>query len=119
MPQSHVCVLWLPEVGMMLPPKRYVPLRTKMLEMNLESLELMMLKSTGYGPSATGRKDRAWGKGLRKKSGEHSAARGGSCVLERGCCMPTSSARAGGAPLVKVCGDGPRTQHFIYRRTCL
>ena len=36
MPQSHVCVLWLPEVGMMLSPKKYVPLRTKVLEMSLE-----------------------------------------------------------------------------------
>ena len=36
MPQSHVCVLWLPEVGMMLSPKEYVPLRTKVLEMSLE-----------------------------------------------------------------------------------
>ena len=35
-PQSHVCVLWLPEVGMMLSPKKYVPLRTKVLEMSLE-----------------------------------------------------------------------------------
>ena len=36
MPQSHVCVLWLPEVGMRLSPKKYVPLRTKVLEMSLE-----------------------------------------------------------------------------------
>ena len=36
MPQSHVCVLWLPEVGMVLSPKKYVPLRTKVLEMSLE-----------------------------------------------------------------------------------
>ena len=39
-PQSHVCVLWLPEVGMMLSPKKYVPLRTKVLEMNSKSLEV-------------------------------------------------------------------------------
>ena len=53
MPQSHVCVLWLPEVGMVLSPKKYVLLRAKVLEM--------------FGSSATGHKDRAWGKGLRKK----------------------------------------------------
>ena len=40
-PQSHVCVLWLPEVGMMLSPKKYVPLRTKVLEMNSKSLEVV------------------------------------------------------------------------------
>ena len=41
MPQSHVCVLWLPEVGMVLSPKKYVPLRTKVLEMNSKSLEVV------------------------------------------------------------------------------
>ena len=40
------------------------------------------------------------------KNGEHPAARGSSCVLERGCFMSTSS-------LVKVCGDDlvMRTSH--------
>ena len=37
------------------------------------------------------------GQRLALKNGEHSAARGSSCVLERGCFMSTSS-------LVKVCG---------------
>ena len=37
------------------------------------------------------------GQRLALKNGEHSAARGCSCVLERGCFMSTSS-------LVKVCG---------------
>ena len=62
MPQSHVCVLWLPEVGMMLSPKKYVPLRTKVLEM---SLEVDDAEEHGLWAFSDGRKDREWGKGLR------------------------------------------------------
>ena len=61
-PQSHVCVLWLPEVGMMLSPKKYVPLRTKVLEM---SLEVDDAEEHGLWAFSDGRKDREWGKGLR------------------------------------------------------
>ena len=67
MPQAHVCVLWLPEVGMVLSPKKYVLLRAKVLEMNSKSLEVDDAEEHGYGSSATGHKDRAWGKGLRLK----------------------------------------------------
>ena len=62
MPQSHVCVLWLPEVGMMLSPKKYVPLRTKVLEM---SLEVDDAEEHGLWAFSDGRKEREWGKGLR------------------------------------------------------
>ena len=67
-PQSHVCVLWLPEVGMMLSPKKYVPLRTKVLEMNSKSLEVVEVNDAeehGLWAFSDGRKDREWGKGLR------------------------------------------------------
>ena len=34
LPQPHVSALWLPEVGMVLSPKKYVLLRAKALDMN-------------------------------------------------------------------------------------
>ena len=34
LPQPHVSVLWLPEDGMVLSPKKYVRLRAKALDMN-------------------------------------------------------------------------------------
>ena len=49
MPQSHVCVLWLPEVGMVLSPKKYVLLRAKVLEMNSKSLEVVEARFA-HGP---------------------------------------------------------------------
>ena len=65
MPQSHVCVLWLPEVGMVLSPKKYVLLRAKVLEMNSKSLEVDDAEEHGLWAFSDGRKDREWGKGLR------------------------------------------------------
>ena len=65
MPLSHVCVLWLPEVGMALSPKKYVLLRAKVLEMNSKSLEVDDAEEHGLWVFSDGRKDRAWGKGLR------------------------------------------------------
>ena len=62
MPQSHVCVLWLPGVGIVLSPKKYVPLRTKVLEM---SLEVDDAEEHGLWAFSDGRKEREWGKGLR------------------------------------------------------
>ena len=54
-PQPHVNVLWLPEVGMVLLPKKYVLLRAKALEMISKSLNVGDLISTGCsaGPWAT------------------------------------------------------------------
>ena len=65
MPQSHVCVLWLPEVGMVLSPKKYVLLRAKVLEMNSKSLEVDDAEEHGLWAFSDGRKDRERGKGLR------------------------------------------------------
>ena len=47
---------------MMLPPKKYVPLRTKVLEM---SLEVDDAEEHGLWAFSDGRKDREWGNGLR------------------------------------------------------
>ena len=47
---------------MMLSPKKYVPLRTKVLEM---SLEVDDAEEHGLWAFSDGRKDREWGKGLR------------------------------------------------------
>ena len=79
---------------MMLSPKKYVPLRTKVLEMSLEVDDAEEHGSTGYGPSATG--NRARGKGLRKKLASI-LPRAGVRVCSN--CMSTSS-------LVRVCGMG-------------
>ena len=91
---------------MVLSPKKYVLLRAKVLEMNSKSLEVDDAEEHGLQRRGTRTEH---GAKACVKNGENPAARGSSCVLERGCFMSASSARAGGAPLVKVCGDGPRT----------
>ena len=86
---------------MMLSPKKYVPLRTKVLEMNSKSLEVVEVNDAeehGLWAFSDGAQGQSTGQRPTLKNGEHSAARGSSCVLERGCFMSTSS-------LVKVCGD--------------
>ena len=53
---------------MMLSPKKYVPLRTKVLVMNSKSLEVVEANDAeehGLWAFSDGRKDREWGKGLR------------------------------------------------------
>ena len=65
MPQSHVCVLWLPEVGMVLSPKKYVLLRAKVLEMNSKSLEVDDAEEHGLWVFSDGAQGQSMGKGLR------------------------------------------------------
>ena len=104
---------------MVLSPKKYVLLRAKVLEMNSKSLEVDDAEEHGLWVFSDGAQGQSMGQGACVKNGEHPAARGSSCVLERGCFMSASSARAGGAPLVKVCGDGPRTFSYFHHRSWL
>ena len=94
MPQSHVCVLWLPEVGMMLSPKKYVPLRTKVLEMNSKSLEVDDAEEHGLWVFSDGAQGQSTGQRLALKMASILPRAG-----VRACsnCMSTSS-------LVRVCG---------------
>jgi hypothetical protein len=80
---------------MVLSPKKYVLLRAKVLEMNSKSLEVDDAEEHGLQRRGTRTEH---GAKACVKNGENPAARGSSCVLERGCFMSTSS-------LVKVCGD--------------
>ena len=67
MPQSHVCVLWLPEVGMMLSPKKYVPLRTQVLKMNSKSLEVDDAEEHGLWVFSDGAQGQSMGQRLALK----------------------------------------------------
>ena len=67
MPQSHVCVLWLPEVRMVLSPKKYVLLRAKVLEMNSKSLEVVEVSDAeehGLWAFSDGAQEQSTGKRL-------------------------------------------------------
>ena len=88
---------------MVLSPKKYVLLRAKVLEMNSKSLEVDDAEEHGLQRRGTRTEH---GAKACVKNGESPAARGSSCVLERGCFMSKSS-------LVKVCGDDlvMRTSH--------
>ena len=67
----------------MLSPKKYVPLRTKVLEM---SLEVDDAEEHGLWAFSDGAQEQSMGQRLTYKIGEHSAARGSSCVLELHVC---------------------------------
>ena len=67
MPQSHVCVLWLPEVGMVLSPKKYVLLRAKVLEMNSKSLEVDDAEEHGLWVFSDGAQGQSMGQRLALK----------------------------------------------------